>query len=341
MTTSVQQLESIFMRYGPCRINLRHPSIYEDQHAFVNYTCLNDALAAARAMNGAILDGHILTVQVKGHPFSQKDSIVKVENVSRSTSEETLREIFGFNEDVDTFGITLKCPAVGSNYAYVYYCNEEDAQKAVSELDNTIINESVVRVKFHSLKKKLKVDCESLVVQIIMSPDRPEYRSQFQSIERVDLVVIQPLEKEQGGPGFKITGNKERLEEVQSHLQHIISKVKERLGDEMFTLPRNCIQLLAVDDVRKQISKIEHKHGVKFLTHDINSQELMDMLTFCQRMFQNPQRKKKGCQAKSHTCADSSGAHHGESEIDFQVHGLKQNLKQAVEDLKAVLSHKI
>ena len=340
MTTSVQQLESIFMRYGPCRINLRHPSIYEDQHAFVNYTSLKDALTAARAMNGAILDGHILSVQVKEHSYSPRnDSIVKVENLSRSTSEETLNEVFGFNKDVDILGITIKSPAIGPNYAYIYYYNEQDAQKAVSELDNTKIDESVVRVKLYSLKKKLKVDCEPLVVQIIMSPDRPEYRSQFQSIERVDLVVIQPLKKEQGGPGFKIKGNKERLEEVQSHVQLIISKLEERLGDERFTLPSKCIRLLADDGTRRQISKIEHKHGVEFLAHDISSQELLDMPTFCQRLFQNPRCKKKGHQAKSCTYAESSMASKYEEVkiVNFQVHGLKQNLKLAVADLKAAL----
>ena len=336
MTTSVQQLESIFMRYGPCRINLRHPSIYEDQHAFVNYISLKDALTAARAMNGAILDGHILNAYVKGcSSLPQDDSTIKVENLSRSTSEETLNEVFGFHEDVDVFGITIKAPAVGPNYAYIYYFHEKDAQRAVSELDSTKIDESVVKVKLYTLKRKLKVDCEPLIVRMIMSPDRPEYRSQFQSIERVDLVVITPRKKERG---FKIRGNRERLEEVQSHVQLIISKLEERLGDENFILPSKHTQSLADHNTMKQVSKIEQKHGVEFLACDSSSQELLDISAFCQRLL--PQGQPKSCQAHALQLDlmppnNEAGL---ETEIaEFRVHGLKQNLKLAVTDLKEVL----
>ena len=101
-----------------------------------------------------------------------------------------LEEAFGFHEDVEVLGITIKTPAVGPNYAYIYCSNEQDAQRAVSELNGTKIDESVVQVKLHALKEKLEVDCEPLIVRIITSPDRPEYKSQFQSIERTNLVMI-------------------------------------------------------------------------------------------------------------------------------------------------------
>ena len=270
------------------------------------------------------------------------DSTVKVENLSRGTSEETLNEVFGFNEDVDIFGITIKSPAIGPNYAYVYYYREQDAQNAVSKLDNTKIGASVVCVKLHSLKRELKVDCEPLVVRIIMSPDRPEYRAQFQNIERVDLVVIKSRKEEQG---FIIEGNKERLEEVQTHVQLIISKVEERLGNDELTLPNKCIELLADDNIKKKISKIQQRHGVEFLMHDNSSQEVLNMSVFCQRLFQNPQckKKKKGHQDQAkRTCAGSliaiaSNSCEETEVVNVQVCGLKQNLKLAVADLKATL----
>ena len=197
-------------------------------------------------------------------------------------------------------------------------------------------------MKLHSLKRKLKVDCEPLVVRIIMSPDRPEYRSQFQSIERVDLVVIKPRKEEQG---FKIEGNKERLEEVQSYIQLIVSKVEEMVGDEEFTLLSKYIQLLANDDTKKHISKIQQKHGVEFLIRDSSSQELLDVSAFCQRLFQNPQLKKQenGHQdeAAKHSALSESlmvSTKYEEAEmVNLQVHGLKKNLKLAVVDLKAAL----
>jgi RNA recognition motif-containing protein len=193
MSMSVQQLESIFKRYGSCRINLRHPRIDEEQHAFVTYTSLKEAQKAARGMNGAILHGERITAKVNVEGCSSpklSDHTIKVEILAGHASEERLEEVFGFQEDIEILGITIKTPAIGPSYAYVYYSNEKDAQRAISELDGTMIDQSTLQVKSHTLKEKLEVNCEPWVVRIITSPDRPEYRSQIQSIEHANLVSI-------------------------------------------------------------------------------------------------------------------------------------------------------
>ena len=308
----------------------------EDQHAFVTYTSLKEAQTAARATNGAILAGERITAKVEGYStasLSLDDCTVKVENLSNTTSEETLDDVFGFFGDVEIVGIKITTPAIGSNYAYVYYSSAHDAQRSVSECNGSKIDESVVQVKIHPLKETLQVDCEPLIVRTIMSPDRPEYRTQFQTIERTNLVTIEPMKNEQG---FNLKGNKERLEEVKSHLELVISKVQERLGDEDFTLPCNYIPLFADCEAVKQIFKIEHKYCVEFFVFDSSTQQSVGMSAFSQHV---------SAQHKSHTatsavteCVSSftctSSMNDTETHLNFRVHGLKENLKQALLDLK-------
>ena len=288
MTVSVQQLESIYMRYGPCSVNLRHPRMDEDQHAFVAYTSLKEAQTAARATNGSILVGERITAKVEGYPSSSQDGCtIKVENLSKTTTEETLDEVFSFFGDVKVIGIKLRNTAAGSNYAYVYYSRAQDAQRAVSEHNRTKIDESVVWVKLHSLKETMQLGCEPLIVQTIMSPDRPEYSTQLQTIESTNLVMIKSMENKQG---FNVQGSKESLEEVKSHLELIISKVQKRLGEKSFTLP--CyVPLFADHKTVKQISEIEHKYCVQFFAFNSSKQQLVDMSAFSRHV--SAQRKSR------------------------------------------------
>ena len=338
MSVSVQRLESIFKRYGSCRVTLRHPRMGEDQHAYVTYTALEEAQKAARGTDGAILHGERITAKVEGNSGPElTDHTIKVENLARRTSEEMLEETFGFHEDAEILGITIKTPAIGPSYAYIYYSNGQDAQKAVSELDGKTVDESTVQVKLHTLKEKLEVDCEPLIVRIITSPDRPEYRSQIQSIEHSNLVTIQPAKNEQG---FVLKGNVETLEEVKAHLELVIAKLQERLEDEQFTLPSSCASSFSDQETSKQILKIERKYQVQF--YICNAQESVKMSECFQHtsMIQKP----KAAAAASHgdsamaECTPDCATSREEiqTQLNLKARGLKENLAQGIVALKTI-----
>ena len=329
MSVSVQQLESIFKRYGSCRVNLRHPRMDEEQHAYITYTSLKEAQRAARGMHGAILHGERITAKVEGS-FSPEltDHTVKIDNLARHTSEEMLEETFGLHGDVEVLCVTIKTPAIGPNYAYIYYSNEEDAQRAVSELDGTMIDQSTLQVKLHTLKEKLEIDCEPLIVGIITSPDRPEYRSQIQSIERANLVTIKSTKNEEG---FNLEGNMETLEEVKAHLQLVISKLQERLEDEQFTLPSSCISLFTDHEITKQILKIERKHHVQF--YICSGQESVKISEYT-----SAKRSHEDASAMAECIPDfATSKEELQTQLNLRARGLKEHLAQAIVALKAII----
>ena len=305
----------------------------EEQHAYITYTSLEEAQRAARGMHGAILHGERITAKVEGCSSPElNDHTVKVVNLAGHTSEETLEEAFGFHEDIEVPGITIKTPAVGPNYAYIYYSNEKDAQRAVSELDGATIDSTIVQVKLHTLKEELEVDCEPLIVQIITSPDRPEYRSQLQSIEQANLVTIRSMKNDQG---FDLKGSAEILEEVKTHLELVISKLQERLEDKQFTLPSSCTSPLADHEVAKQISKIERKHCVEFCI--CSSQESVKISEFSQRMSaQLKAANHQDASAMAECVPDFITSKEGtdQTQLNLIARGLKENLAQAIVTLK-------
>lgn len=336
---SAQRLETIFSRYGSCRLNLRHPRLDEDQHAFVSYTSMKEAQAAARALTGAILHGERITANVErqpGNPFNEHT--VKVENLSGVTSEEKLDDLFGFNGDTEVVGIKITNPATGAIYAYIYYSNGEDAQRAVTEIDKTTIDGSVVKVKINPLKDKLQVNCEPLIVRMILSHDRPEYRSQFESIEHANLVNIKPMKNEQG---FKLHGNKEGLEQVKLHLELIIDKVKERLGKKSFTLPYDivsCFDSQKAKALMNEISKLERRHCVEFLTFDRTTEQFVSIPgpEFVKNLSAQSMGQEAETDSWKSTTSQKVSDTKSPAQLDMQVYGLEENLETAVADLRQV-----
>lgn len=308
----------------------------EEQHAFVTYTSLKEAQRAARGMNGAILHGERITAKVEGSSSPESsDHTVKVEILAGHASEESLEEVFGFQEDAEVLSVTVKTPAIGSTYAYIYYSNEEDAQRAVSELNGTMIDRSTLKVKSHTLTEKLEVNCEPVVVRIITSPDRPEYRSQIQSIEHANLVSIKSMKNEQG---FDLKGNMETLEEVKTHLELVISKLWDRLEDEQFTLPSSCISLFANHEITKQISKIEHKHCVQFYICGAQESESVKISEFLQHMTSSVKTEAASLEDAS-AMAERVPASKEEiqtHELNLKACGLNENLAQAIVALKTL-----
>ena len=131
--------------------------------------------------------------------------------------------------------------------------------------------------------------CESLIVQVITLSSLSEYRVQLQEIQSSLSVKVTPM---RNGNGFNISGDQEVLEEAKTCLESVISKVREKLEEDSFTLPCHYIPLFGSNEVVKQIIETERRHRVKFLMIGSNAQQTMDVSSFAQFL---------STQLKSHT----------------------------------------
>ena len=150
LSVKKHQLDILFGKHGLCEVHLRHQYGQSEQYAFVNYASQEAARTAARELNGTTLSGGRLTVKVQGERSFVGEYTVKVENLSKETTQNLLEDLFGFFGNVEIASIKLNTPANSPfNYAYVNYYNAEDAQKAVGEFNNTKIEGWTVKVKMH------------------------------------------------------------------------------------------------------------------------------------------------------------------------------------------------
>ena len=149
-------ITSMFEKYGQCVVHMKQQLTVgaKEKHAFVNYSSLVDAQNAVSGLDGTTLNGVKISVIVQSE-CKQSSSLtgtytVKVENLSKSITEKSLEEIFSFYGDVELASTKMNSPASSPfSYAYVNYCSEDDAQRAVDELNGIKIDGSCVKVKTH------------------------------------------------------------------------------------------------------------------------------------------------------------------------------------------------
>ena len=156
LSVKEHQLDSLFSQHGSCEAHLRHEHGQIEQYTFVNYSSREAAVTAAVELNGITLNGGRLTVKLQGGS-SVGEYTIKVENLLKLTTEDTLKELFGFFDNVKIASIKINCPAISPyNYANVNYYNAEDAQRAVDELNNTKIDGLTVKVKLHQSQSGIR-----------------------------------------------------------------------------------------------------------------------------------------------------------------------------------------
>ena len=154
--TSESTLKSAFRKYGTLAgIYIHHGD--GENYAFINYLSPADAQRAANEMDGVKINGMPITVKVQGQKVSGRSSsssgdyTVKITNLSKRTTEETLRNMFSFSGEVDTpnLGVKINKTESAFNYAYVNYTNPSDAERAERELNGLKIDGSIVKVRPH------------------------------------------------------------------------------------------------------------------------------------------------------------------------------------------------
>ena len=118
-----------------------------------------DAQAAADDMNGKCFAGVQITVKVQNQwasscfSSSSGEYTVKVTNLSKHATEDTLKRIFCFSPGVVVLSVKVNQTDGVFNYAYVNYDNRSDAEQAENQLDGLRIDGIRVKVKLHSSGK--------------------------------------------------------------------------------------------------------------------------------------------------------------------------------------------
>ena len=123
-----------------------------EPYAYVNFHSHSHAQAAANGRNSTFLGGRLISCKAQGpgKPFFEHQSTVgeyavKVTYISKRTTKRVLSDLF---EGCDSIKI-INCPKDRFNFAYVNYSSQNDAEDAVSELDQRHVNGSQIRVKLH------------------------------------------------------------------------------------------------------------------------------------------------------------------------------------------------
>ena len=210
-------------------------------------------------------------------------------SIHGNLTKDDLEMIFG------QFGtITTQSSIIRGNpdFAYINYYASDEAQVAALSMNGKQIKGVRVGVKLRMDGKESgtpmasvsshdfrHIQCESLIVRVIMSPHlSAEYKLQLQGIESSTSTKVTLMKT---GNGFNILGNQESLDEAKKHLELVISKVREKLEEESFTLSCHYVPLFTNHEqlLTKQISEIEQKHYIEFLV-DINAQQPVDLSTF-------------------------------------------------------------
>ena len=151
-----EQVSTCFQRYGSIASISLKPGDNEC-YAFVNFYSNSCAQTASKEMNGTLIGGKRINchAQVRGSANEGRSSsvgeyTVKVTYISKCTNDDTLSSVFGFGDGNKIHSIKIvPCPTDPTNFAYINYFSQSDAERAVSSLDQQLVDGSKVRVKMH------------------------------------------------------------------------------------------------------------------------------------------------------------------------------------------------
>ena len=151
-----EQVQLYFETFGNI-LNVVLKTGRNECYAFVNFHSSSCAEAAAKKMDGAVVGGSRISCKVQREPMREHrppsvgEYTVKVTCVSKNTSEDTLSGVFSLGNCNAIQSIRIMpCPNALSNYAYVNYFSQSDAERAVTSLDERQVDGSQIRVKLHA-----------------------------------------------------------------------------------------------------------------------------------------------------------------------------------------------
>ena len=130
--------------------------------AFVNFSSIEDAKVAVKAINKRPLEGHSLFAKIRNEaqclseitsPLQPEPTgkSIKISNISESISEQQLHQTF--NQFGSIVSVRL-CLQGSPCYAYVNYDSVDSAHSAVAKMNNTTLCGNIVQVTIQQSRKR-------------------------------------------------------------------------------------------------------------------------------------------------------------------------------------------
>ena len=146
-----EDLRGHFQHFGLIEsIHIRNGG--DENYAFLNYLHEDSAQRAAVEMNGRTIKGKRLSV-IFGDS-SPLQFTVKVENLSKQINERKLEQEFSLGGRLTIRSSkVVPCSNGPVNYAYVNYTTKHEAEIAVANFQQKVIDGSMIKVKIHSQER--------------------------------------------------------------------------------------------------------------------------------------------------------------------------------------------
>lgn len=169
-TADDKYIRGIFKDCGEI-LSIRRPSLKVNTHRRFCYVSFRDraAAAAATAKDGTMLEGRfrlLAKYSDPGHKKRREGALaegreVHISNLDRSTSESELREVFSRYGTVTRVNIPQTMGGKNRGFAFVDLEKKEQAEKAVSELNNTKLRSQIITVDL-SKESKIKPSAKTM-----------------------------------------------------------------------------------------------------------------------------------------------------------------------------------
>ena len=154
-------------------LSIRWPSLKVNTHRRFCYVSFRDrdAASAATKKDGKMLEGRyrlLAKYSDPGHKKSREGALaegreVHVTNLDRGASESELREVFGKYGTVTRVNIPLNMGGHNRGFAFLDFETKDQAEKAVSQLNNTKFRSQILRVDI-SKESKIKPSAKTMHV---------------------------------------------------------------------------------------------------------------------------------------------------------------------------------
>ncbi len=248
-----EELKGMFDRFGSCSIHFREGCV--ESYAFINYRSMNDASAAMREMNGAIVGGRRISVILQNK--SRLSQPYTTERQPRRYQPHTARPSPVSRSVLERLG-----PPVPSS--------------PTPMVDQPVSNmETSNRETQPTLKLKTDLSCDPVVARVLMSV----YREEVESLANPNGVVVERLGND---TGLALTGSDPgMLAVVKSRIATLIrEKIEHKVLGENLSLHCMYIPLLIRQEV---VIQIERKHGVEILINS-NEERRVTLSSFAQQV---------------------------------------------------------
>lgn len=215
-------------------------------YSFVHFHTIEDAEKARKELNGVKLTPKYsktkLAKPVRLCKYESKSALsdvdskcnLLVKNLSKGFSAHMLFKTFRKYGDIRSSKLMIDILGVSKGFGFVSFYNKEDAEKAKSDLENTVLDGKEIKVNFLEKGKKTKVKKNNLYVKHIPTQnfDENDLKKLFEKFGEINsAVVLKDDKNESKGFGFVCFINPDDAEKALKEMngQHLFEGVEDNL----------------------------------------------------------------------------------------------------------------